>query len=332
VDPLSEKWSEGARVIEEKEKALKKQQRRLKWRRVVLTTMTMLITTMVVCVVAINGLIYLKPKPDEVASVEHLTLAATPGKPSDTTILNKSDDGGHARTLSADLVLANSDSPDQVTPGGELAYTIIITNNGPDTAQSVRVTDNLPSTVTFVKCMANKGGVCAGAGNKRAIFFASLTGGVIATITLHTTASNSLTQGATINNTASVTSETSDPKSGNNSDTETTTVHITPTVCSEDDQKNERKSIIESLRPLLQRVVDSELQEIKSSLLGTEGVQFNSSQIHYDFKFREACTVSSISAKYELQVSARTIRTRPIPKEKKFTCEKTLKTWRCQLI
>jgi hypothetical protein len=64
VDPLSETWNEGHRVIEENAKALKKQKRKLKWRRVALSAMTMLIATMVVCVVAVNSYIYLRPKPD----------------------------------------------------------------------------------------------------------------------------------------------------------------------------------------------------------------------------------------------------------------------------
>lgn len=77
VNPLSESWSEeGTRVIEAKENALRKQKRKLKWRRVVLTAMTMLIATMIVCVVAVNSFIYLKPQPEE--NVLNVSLTPTP--------------------------------------------------------------------------------------------------------------------------------------------------------------------------------------------------------------------------------------------------------------
>ena len=65
VDPLGESWSEGVRVIEGKEQALRRQKRKLKWRRILLSSMTMLIAVMVVCVVVVNGILYLKPKPEE---------------------------------------------------------------------------------------------------------------------------------------------------------------------------------------------------------------------------------------------------------------------------
>ena len=48
VDPGSDNWTEGTRVIEEKETALKKRQRKLRWRWIVMTAMTALILTMVV--------------------------------------------------------------------------------------------------------------------------------------------------------------------------------------------------------------------------------------------------------------------------------------------
>ena len=73
VEPLGENWSEGARVIEEKENALRKQKRRMKWRRVLLSVMTMLIAVMVVCVVVVNSFIYLNPQQEEVVPDKPLT-------------------------------------------------------------------------------------------------------------------------------------------------------------------------------------------------------------------------------------------------------------------
>jgi uncharacterized repeat protein (TIGR01451 family) len=50
----------------------------------------------------------------------------------------------------ADLEISKADSPDPVTVGDNLTYTITVTNNGPDAAANVVVTDTLPSGVTFV--------------------------------------------------------------------------------------------------------------------------------------------------------------------------------------
>lgn len=62
VDPASEKWSEGSRIVEEQSRKLARQTRRLKWRRILTTGTTLVIVTMVVTMVAVNSWIYLKPK------------------------------------------------------------------------------------------------------------------------------------------------------------------------------------------------------------------------------------------------------------------------------
>lgn len=138
-----------------------------------------------------------------------------------------------ANLPSADLSITKADSPDPVTPGGTLTYTLTVTNGGPDAAQSVVVTDTLSSDVSFVDCSSDQGGVCGGTATSPTVSFSSLANGVTATITIHVTASNSLTTGAVISNTASVSSTTADPASGNNSDSEDTTVQVaTATVTS----------------------------------------------------------------------------------------------------
>ncbi|HEX8710071.1 MAG TPA: Calx-beta domain-containing protein, partial [Pyrinomonadaceae bacterium] len=131
--------------------------------------------------------------------------------------------------LSADLSITKSDSPDPVAPGGTLTYTIVVTNNGPNAAQNVTVTDNLPSEVTFTGCASQSGnGVCAGTGNNRTVTFASIASGASETITLQGTVSGTAADNSTINNTASVGSATTfDPATANNSAAASTTVHLT---------------------------------------------------------------------------------------------------------
>ncbi len=50
----------------------------------------------------------------------------------------------------ADLSVTKSDDPDPVFAGNDLTYTITVTNNGPNDATNVTLTDTLPTGVTFV--------------------------------------------------------------------------------------------------------------------------------------------------------------------------------------
>ena len=122
----------------------------------------------------------------------------------------------------ADLSIAKIDSPDPVTVGSEITYTITVTNNGIGVAQSVVVTDNLPAGLTFVSCNSSGIGVCGGTGDNRTVTFSTLAVGSSATITIVATVNGS--GGASISNSASVSAATTDPDSGNNSATTTTTV------------------------------------------------------------------------------------------------------------
>ncbi|MGZ5482942.1 MAG: lamin tail domain-containing protein [Pyrinomonadaceae bacterium] len=172
---------------------------------------------------------------------ETITLVATANGPAGTQISNTAtvsssttDPNGANNSATAttdvnnpnfaDLSITKSNSIDPVAPGNTLAYTVALTNNGPDLAQSVVVTDNLPSDVTFVDCSSNQGGVCGGPPTAPTISFASLANGATATITIRVTVSNALTTGAVITNTASVTAGSSDSNSGNDLDSETTTI------------------------------------------------------------------------------------------------------------
>jgi uncharacterized repeat protein (TIGR01451 family) len=120
----------------------------------------------------------------------------------------------------ADLEISKADSPDPVTVGDNLTYTITVTNNGPDAAANVVVTDTLPSGVTFVSaspgCVHAAGVVTCNLGN--------IPAGSSVTITIVVT----VTAPGTISNTATVTSDTLDPNTANNSDAEPTEVQSGP--------------------------------------------------------------------------------------------------------
>jgi uncharacterized repeat protein (TIGR01451 family) len=60
-----------------------------------------------------------------------------------------------------DLAITKTDSPDPVSVGGLLTYTLTVTNKKGDTANNVVVTDALPSGVTLVSVSTTKG-TCSG--------------------------------------------------------------------------------------------------------------------------------------------------------------------------
>jgi uncharacterized repeat protein (TIGR01451 family) len=56
---------------------------------------------------------------------------------------------------SVDLILSLGDAPDPVTGNQTLTYTLAVSNNGPDTASLVTLTQNLPSGVAFQSLMGS---------------------------------------------------------------------------------------------------------------------------------------------------------------------------------
>jgi uncharacterized repeat protein (TIGR01451 family) len=115
----------------------------------------------------------------------------------------------------------------KVAPGARIIYLLAVKNNSGSAADSVTLTDNLPSDTTFVSCSAS-GGVCGGSGNNRSVTFSSLAVGQSATVVLVATVNNSVAEGTIISNTATVTSSTVDSDPGNNSTTATVIVTATP--------------------------------------------------------------------------------------------------------
>ncbi len=121
--------------------------------------------------------------------------------------------------VQADLVLAKTDSPDPVTVGNNLTYTITVTNSGPDTATNVVVTDTLPGGVTFDFVSPSEGS-CSGTSTVTCNLGA-ISNGNSATIDIRVTP----TTAGTLSNTANVTSSVTDPDNTDNGDTESTTVN-----------------------------------------------------------------------------------------------------------
>ncbi|HEY3208338.1 MAG TPA: S8 family serine peptidase, partial [Actinomycetota bacterium] len=123
-------------------------------------------------------------------------------------------------TQGADLSISKSDSPDPVTTGTPLTYTIDVSNGGPLAATSVTVTDALPAGTTYVSA-SGSGWTCSHLSGTVTCTRPSAPVGAAPTITIVVTAPGSP---GTISNTASVSSAVFDPNTANNSDTESTEV------------------------------------------------------------------------------------------------------------
>ncbi|MBI3659395.1 DUF11 domain-containing protein [Candidatus Acetothermia bacterium] len=118
----------------------------------------------------------------------------------------------------ADLVLSNTPSASTVSAGDNIMYTLTLTNNGPQPATGVTLTDTLPAGVNFVSaspnnCQQANGIVTCSVGNLAINALAKVT------IVVTTTAAGTLT------NTASAQSGQADPNTSNNSAVATTTVN-----------------------------------------------------------------------------------------------------------
>lgn len=124
----------------------------------------------------------------------------------------------------ANLGIMKTANRDTQVPGGQVAYTITVSNSGPDPSTNVRVIDTLPSSLELVSCAASSGGICANNGNAVTVTFATLPRNNSATITLVTRVRPGTAYGAVIANTAFVQSSTTDPTPGNDSSTDTVTV------------------------------------------------------------------------------------------------------------
>ena len=135
------------------------------------------------------------------------------GNPLQRTIL------GANAAPAADLAVTTVVTPNPATAGLPVTFTIVITNNGPDAASAVVLTDTFPGDVTANSAASSQGG-CVLAGNNLTCNLGTLPNGGAATIIVEATA---LVAG-TINNTATVASpEESTP--GNNADVSNTPVN-----------------------------------------------------------------------------------------------------------
>lgn len=129
---------------------------------------------------------------------------------------------------SADLTIVKTDSPDPVQANSQLTYTVTVTNTGPSDAQSLEMDDTLPSGATFVSVSGP--GTCTNTATTVSCSLNTLTSvapnnEAVWTITVQVEpVGGAISDGATLTNSATVSSATADSDPGSNTDDESTTV------------------------------------------------------------------------------------------------------------
>jgi uncharacterized repeat protein (TIGR01451 family) len=137
------------------------------------------------------------------------------------TANNTSDEVTTLVNTAADLEVTKTDSPDPVIAGTGLTYTTVVTNHGPSDAQSVSLADLLDGQLSGAT-YSRDGGTSEPWTSP--LDLGSLAAGGSTTIVISTTVKSDTPDGASLSNTATVTSGTSDPVADNNSSTTTTAV------------------------------------------------------------------------------------------------------------
>jgi uncharacterized repeat protein (TIGR01451 family) len=127
----------------------------------------------------------------------------------------------------ADLSVMQTASPSSVAVGKNLTYTIVVTNNGPQAAQGVVLTDPLPANSNFINASGSPSGGTVTTSKTGTVTWSvnTLASGQSATLTLSLAVKATTKPGTVLTNTASVSSNSPvDPNPGNNTATTATSV------------------------------------------------------------------------------------------------------------
>jgi len=124
-----------------------------------------------------------------------------------------------ANANSADVAIVKAASPNPVTEGTLLTYTLAVTNNGPASATNVTVTDTLPSVLTYLSATTTQGSCSEAAGTVTCLLGTMANAGT-ATITILSVPG----QPGIVSNTAAVSADQTDTNTANNSSTQTETI------------------------------------------------------------------------------------------------------------
>jgi uncharacterized repeat protein (TIGR01451 family) len=125
----------------------------------------------------------------------------------------------HDERPAADIAVTKSDSPDPVTKGAALTYSVVVTNQGPGSATALQLTDQLSTSVRF-ESVTSTAGSCSEADGIVTCSLGDIPNGATVTVMINVTARRT----GTATNTAQVSSISPDSNPANNADTEETVI------------------------------------------------------------------------------------------------------------
>ena len=152
----------------------------------------------------------------------------TSATPDPNTANNLSCDGISVIAV-ADLSLTKTDTPDPLTNGTNITYTLQAHNAGPSTAPNVVIRDPLPNSVSVVSVDGGAGGTCLNGvpgdpAHPTQCTYGTIAPGATKTMTLVVSVNNG--DHRTVTNEATVASDVLDPDLSNNAATATTSIQI----------------------------------------------------------------------------------------------------------
>jgi uncharacterized repeat protein (TIGR01451 family) len=122
----------------------------------------------------------------------------------------------------ADVAITKTASPEPVTAGNQVTYTLSVRNNGPNPAAGVQVVDTLPGGVTYVSSVPSSGS-CNVSGQTLTCGLGTIANGATGTVTVVVRVPPG-SDATSVTNVASVTTTTSDPDTTNNNASATSTI------------------------------------------------------------------------------------------------------------
>jgi len=155
------------------------------------------------------------------ATVQALTIPVDPITSNNTASTSVQIHAG------ADLGVTKTDSPDPVSVGNPLTYTVVVTNYGPSSATSVALVDTLPPSVTFSSVTPGSP-VCTQSGASVSCNWPSLASGASITVTIVVQPTVAAGAAGNVTNSVVVSSAVDEPNPDTlhpNSATQATTVH-----------------------------------------------------------------------------------------------------------
>ncbi|MBD0369807.1 MAG: hypothetical protein ICV60_03065 [Pyrinomonadaceae bacterium] len=298
VDPQSDAWREGVRVIEEKENRLSRQERKRKWRRGLMRAATMLLTAMVLFVIVMNGVVYLNPKPEEEgAQDEPLAKNATdePNAPSPKSIPGKE----------APAKWSTVTPQPTATP---IATEVIAPTPRPTPFQTPAQTPTpFPTQTPWSDATPRP----------------TATPITITIVTATPTPTPVWTQTPVLSSPPPPTP------------TPTVTQRPAETTCSDADRARERETIISSYGGRWRRNIEGERQKIiaENAPDGAANAEAVLGEIEYATTFIMSCRSAAVILRYVWQVRTNfngKITSRPIAKSKRVVCTKVAGVWLCR--